>query len=659
MLTWNPIKNRMDEITKVFNNGVKDIYRVAATCDIGEVNTLVATAEHKLMRVRFDESEPENEILEMIPISELKPGDLVKVVFSRTDDQPYKAFTGLNTAHKTNARIFSIKHMGQDVVYDITVPDDYMWVTNGFISLDCSEYTGYDKTVCNLGSINLYSMLTINSFGHMNQAMFDFDMLTDVVRKAVIYLNLALLANDYPLEVLTQRSLEYRPIGLGFMGLASAFMRLGYEYGSEESAEFTKDFIEEFVYQTVKASNEFYHISGVKFKDYDKSDYSKGIFNFRNDKYKQEISNLLKDGITNSRLIAIAPTGSISMLAAYLTSDAASVSGGIEPVFSLNYTRKVNPNTDQEFVIDQDDIALRDTIKTMGYDDDVIRRIMDGDPKAKHIISSPRFKTAEQLDMNQHLSILNIVSSAIDMSVSKTINLPANTSKQEISDLYKLAYKMGLKGITIFREGSRQAVLKDKAKEKKKEITFDLGIDLTPNGKIKPKERPLVIQALKKTVHFKDGEDTKILNIEIGFDERNDPFEVFIRASTSTKDYSELFNSIGRLLSLSLRSGIDVEIAVKQIKKIKNWKNEYSPICQAIAVTVEELVQLGKAKTKKKQQEAIDKINKQKLVTTEKGYLVDTETGEAYCPVCGAKKGEGLTFASGCINCACGWSACA
>ena len=636
MLTWNPIKNRMDEITKVFNNGVKDIYRVAATCDIGEVNTLVATAEHKLMRVRFDESEPENEILEMIPISELKPGDLVKVVFSRTDDQPYKAFTGLNTAHKTNARIFSIKHMGQDVVYDITVPDDYMWVTNGFISLDCSEYTGYDKTVCNLGSINLYSMLTINSFGHMNQAMFDFDMLTDVVRKAVIYLNLALLANDYPLEVLTQRSLEYRPIGLGFMGLASAFMRLGYEYGSEESAEFTKDFIEEFVYQTVKASNEFYHISGVKFKDYDKSDYSKGIFNFRNDKYKQEISNLLKDGITNSRLIAIAPTGSISMLAAYLTSDAASVSGGIEPVFSLNYTRKVNPNTDQEFVIDQDDIALRDTIKTMGYDDDVIRRIMDGDPKAKHIISSPRFKTAEQLDMNQHLSILNIVSSAIDMSVSKTINLPANTSKQEISDLYKLAYKMGLKGITIFREGSRQAVLKDKAKEKKKEITFDLGIDLTPNGKIKPKERPLVIQALKKTVHFKDGEDTKILNIEIGFDERNDPFEVFIRASTSTKDYSELFNSIGRLLSLSLRSGIDVEIAVKQIKKIKNWKNEYSPICQAIAVTVEELVQLGKAKTKKKQQEAIDKINKQKLVTTEKGYLVDTETREAYCPVCGA-----------------------
>ena len=557
------------------------------------------------------------------------------------------------------AKIKSVEHIGQDVVYDITVPDDYMWVTNGFVSLDCSEYTGHDKTVCNLGSINLYALIQRDPTKPENGIMLNYYDLETTVEKAVIYLNLALMANDYPLEVLTQRSLDFRPIGLGFMGLASVFMRMGYEYGSEESLEFTKDFIDEFVYYTIKASNKFYHMSGIKFKDYDKSDYAKGIFHFTSRDYNAEISDLLKDGITNSRLIAIAPTGSISMIAAYLTSNAASVSGGIEPVFSLNYTRKVNPNTDQEFVIDQDDIAVRDTLKAMGHDDDTIRRVMDGDPKAKHIINNPRFKTAEQLDMNQHLNILNIVSNAIDMSVSKTINLPANTSREEISDLYKLAYKMGLKGITIFREGSRQAVLKDKAKDKKKEMTFDLGIDLTPKGKIKPKERPIVIQALKKTVHFKDGEETKILNIEIGFDEKNDPFEVFIRASTSTKDYSELFNSIGRLLSLSLRSGIDVEIAIKQIKKIKNWRNEYSPICQAIAVTVEELVQLGKAKTKKKQQEAIDKINKQKLITTEKGYLVDTETGEAYCPVCGAKKGEGLTFASGCINCACGWSACA
>ena len=659
MLTWNPIKKQMDKITKVFNNGLKDIYKVIATYDIGKVNTLVATAEHKLMRVRFDENEHKKETLEMISISELKPGDLVKVVFSRADGQPYEAFTGLNAAYEGYAKIVLIEHVGQDVVYDITVPDDYMWVTNGFVSLDCSEYQGYDKTVCNLGSINLYALLRKDII-EKNGVFLDYYALETTIERAVIYLNLALMANDYPLEVLTQRSLDYRPIGLGFMGLASVFMRMGYEYGSKESIEFTKGFIDEFVYYTIKASNKFYHMSGIKFKDYDKSDYAKGNFYFTSRDYNAEISDLLKDGVTNSRLIAIAPTGSISMIAAYLTSDAASVSGGIEPVFSLNYTRKVNPNTDQEFVIDQDDIGVRDTLKAMGYNDDTIRQVMDGDPKAKHIVSDPRFKTADKLSVDQHLSILEIVSNAIDMSVSKTINLPEDATREEISELYKKAYKLGLKGITIFRAGSRQAVLEAK-KKTKKQLNFDLGISINDKGKITPKERPTIIQALKKSVKFKATDDdiTRIMNIEVGFDEKNDPFEVFIRATTTTKDYAELFNAIGRLVSTSLRSNADIKDILKQVKKIKNWKNDYSYICQIISSAVEELVELGKTKSRKKQQEAMDKINKANLITSPKGYLIDPETGEAYCPVCMAKQGEGLKFESGCINCACGWSACA
>jgi ribonucleoside-diphosphate reductase alpha chain len=528
----------------------------------------------------------------------------------------------------------------------------------------CQEFQSISKTVCNLGSVNLYAMIGDNSIGEIDafdkrRFILDFDKLSKTVRTAVIYLNLALMANDYPLDILTKRSLEYRPIGLGFMGLGSLFMRMGYEYGSEESIQLTRKIMDHFVLYTVRASNEFYHISGIKFKDYDKSEYAQGIFHFNN-RYSKEISSLLKDGITNFRLNAIAPTGSISMLAAYLTSDAASVSGGVEPVFSLNYTRKVNPNTDQEFVIDQDDIAVRDTLKAMGHDKDTIRRVMNGDSKAKHITTDPGFNTAEKLSVDKHLAILEIVSNAIDMSVSKTINMPESTTKEEISDLYKKAYKLGLKGITIFRAGSRQAVLETKKKDKMREITFDLGIDFNDKGKIKPKERPTVIQALKKSVKFKVSEDdiTRIMNIEVGFDDKNDPFEVFIRATTSTKEYSELFNAIGRLVSTSLRSNADITNILKQVKKIKNWKNEYSTICQIISSAVEELVELGKTKSAKKKQEAIDKINSAKLMTSPKGYLIDPETGDAYCPVCMSKQGEGLKFESGCISCACGWSAC-
>jgi len=520
----------------------------------------------------------------------------------------------------------------------------------------CAEYAGYDKTVCNLGSVNLYAFLEKDQSGKMS---INYTKLEDVVKSAVIYLNLALIANDYPLDVLTQRSRDFRPIGLGFMGLASVFMRLDYEYGSEESIKFTEELVDEFVLYTIRGSNDFYHMSGIKFKHYEDSDYARGEFKFINS-HKEEISRLLQDGVTNSRFNAIAPTGSISMIAAYLTSDAASVSGGIEPVFALSYTRKVNPNTDKEFTVDQDDIAVRDTLQEMGYSEDIIKRVLSGDAKAKHITQDGRFKTAEQLTIDQHMEIMKIVSSHIDMSVSKTINLPETTTKEEISDLYMKAYSLGFKGITIFRSGSRQAVLKNKSKEKKQELSFDLGLNLTDKGKIMPKERPLVIQALKKTVHFNDEFlEKKIMNIEVGFDEKNEPFEVFIRATTSTKDYTELFNAIGRLLSLSFRTGADVDTAIKQIKKVKNWRNDYSVICRVIASTVEELVQLGKAKTKKKQQQQIDKINKSKMTTSPKGYLVDQETGDAYCPVCMSKQGEGLKFESGCISCACGWSACA
>lgn len=522
----------------------------------------------------------------------------------------------------------------------------------------CNEYSGYDKTVCNLGSINLYAL---RGTPRAEGFAIDFKLMEDTVINAVIFLNLALMANDYPLESLTQRSRDFRPIGLGFMGLGSIIMREGLEYGTEISTAYTKDLVEDFVYWTVKGSNLFYKMSGIRFKHYEDSDYARGEFYFRNDKHHKEISQLLKEGITNSRLNAIAPNGSIGMLAAFMTSEAAAVSGGVEPIFSLNYTRKVNPNTDQEFTVDQDDIAVKDSLRGYGYSEEEIRKILDGDPAYAHILKESRFKTAEELSTEQHLAILEVVSNAIDMSVSKTINLPESATKEEISELYKKAYKMGLKGITVFRSGSRQAVLESKSKKKKPDLQFDLGLTLSNKGKVVPKERPTVIQALKKSVRFKAPENggVKIINIELGFDEKNEPFEVFIRATTSTQEYTELFNAIGRLVSMALRSNADIDSVLKQVRKVKNWKNEYSYICQIISSTVEELAEVGKTKSFKKKQEVLDKINKAKLLTHPKGYLTDQETGESYCPICMAKQGEGLVFESGCVRCtSCGWAGC-
>jgi len=149
MLTWNPLKKQMDKITSVHNNGIKDIYEVILENGL----TLRATLEHKL---KVTGSNFEGILL---PVSNLEIGQKVHTIMhveTNGDELVFEQFTGLNSATECLFEIVSIRSAGREIVYDITVPDDYMWVTNGFVSLDCAEYLGQDKSVCNLGSINLY-----------------------------------------------------------------------------------------------------------------------------------------------------------------------------------------------------------------------------------------------------------------------------------------------------------------------------------------------------------------------------------------------------------------------------------------------------------------------------------------------------------------------
>jgi len=518
----------------------------------------------------------------------------------------------------------------------------------------CSEYEGLDHTVCNLGSINIYSMIDYKT------KLIDLELMKKTILSAVYYLNLALLANDFPTEELTKRSLDFRPIGLGFMGLGSAFIRLGYKYGGSASQEFATNFMDHFMYYTVMGSNSFYKDSGVVFKHFEKSDYARGDFFFTNTRFAKEIKALLKDGITNSRLSAIAPNGSIpKIVAGTISSKASTLSGGVEPLFDLTYTRRVNPDTDTEYTIDEVDLGVYDTLKDLGYSDEDISKLLKDSDKLKEVFKEERWTTAKNLSVDEHLSILKIVTDAIDMQASKTVNLPATYTEDMLYDFYLKAYDMGLKGLTVYVDGSRSGILESKKKAVNPE--FVVGLNFTKQGKIIPKERPVIIPSLKKTIKFnEEGKKvTSIINIEVGFDDNNNPFEVFIRSTTSTKEYTELFNAIGRLVSLSLRSNADIETILKQIKKIKNWKNEYSAIAKIIAEAVGELVTIGKYKSKKKREDTIKEINKHDLVATPKGYLVDPNTGAAYCPSCYAKEGEGLNFSNGCITCtSCGWSGC-
>jgi len=516
----------------------------------------------------------------------------------------------------------------------------------------CSEYLGFSNTVCNLGSINLYNFVDYKT------KTLDTKRLDSVILLAVAYLNLALMANSLPTEKLTKRSMELRPIGLGFMGLGSTLARLGYRYGSKESLDFTKNFIQDFMYYVVGASHHFSVLSDTRFKHYEHSDYAKGNFVFKNEKHKDKISKLLKMGITNSRLSAIAPNGSINKLVvAAMKTPASSVSGGLEPIFSPIYTRRVNPDTPQEYIINEMDVAVYDILKERGYTDEQIAEFANDEEAIEKL--SEEIGTVKTISVEDHLNIFQIITEAIDMQASKTVNVPETYTKEDLYNLYLDAYDRGAKGLTVYVDGSREGILNHVKHSKQPEFILDL--NLTKQGKILPKERPTIINSLKKTVKFsEEGKDVvSVANIEVGFDDNNNPFEVFIRSTTTTKEYTELFNAIGRLISLALRSNADMDTILKQTRKIKDWKNDYSKMTNIIAVTISELVEIGKSKSKKKRTETIKEINKHKFMTTAKGYLVDTTTGEKYCPSCHAKEGEGLQIGSGCLNCdACGWTAC-
>ena len=213
-----------------------------------------------------------------------------------------------------------------------------------------------------------------------------------------------------------------------------------------------------------------------------------------------------------------------------------------------------------------------------------------------------------------------------------------------------------IKGVTIYRDGSLETqILNTDNKDDNSQLNFSLkDIQLNKQGKIIPKERPIVMEILKKEVKVKNGEELKFY-IELGLTTNSEPFELFIRSTQSTKDYTVLFNTLGRLISLAFRSNISVDEVIKQIKKVKDWKNDYNIITQIIGDVINELISIAKKKGKRRIEEMKDiNVQQKNWKLTSHGYYEDSE-GVKHCPVCGSE----VILQEGCVSCqSCGWSAC-
>lgn len=326
------------------------------------------------------------------------------------------------TSQSKFAKIKSIEHIGQDVVYDITVPGDYMWVTNGFVSLDCAEYLGQDKSVCNLGSINLYQHLSKD--GQINEKI-----LKSTIDSLYLFLTLSNFANDFPLPELTETTRRYRNIGMGIMGVQSTFIYKDLPYGSIDSMQVLNDVMKTFNQTQLKDSIYMGNLIG----QYDNFDIVKTRLNPDNNATWEYILNNTNkesgitlnntDQIQNARLLAIQPNGSIGFIS--------NISCGTDTIFSLAYERTVNSGFQSEYKKVQYDQSIYDILRHRYNLTEVQQQVeMEklGRGEMPDIFNTCNsLSTTSSVGVVEKLQILSMSNRYLDMNTSTTFNIMRDT----------------------------------------------------------------------------------------------------------------------------------------------------------------------------------------------------------------------------------------
>lgn len=315
----------------------------------------------------------------------------------------------------------------------------------------CGEVLLYPNESCNLGSIN------VHAFVHRNgdrTARFDWDGLRETVETAVEFLDNVIEVNNFPLPSIEEMTRQTRKIGLGVMGVADTLFALRVPYDSKEGLQFMEELMEFVNYWSKQASVELARKRG-SFPLFGQSFFPKGRLPFAgfDDKrswrcdWKGLSAMIRREGLRNAYTTVIAPTGSISMIAG--------VSSGIEPVFSLVYEKNVAVGSfyyiDEEFEIAMKEFGI--------YDEALLKDIVTHHGSLQQITYLPAvvkkvFRVAHDLSPESHIRSLAIFQKWVDSSISKTINFPATATVEDMKKAYLLAYDLGCKDVTVYRDNS-------------------------------------------------------------------------------------------------------------------------------------------------------------------------------------------------------------
>ncbi len=417
----------------------------------------------------------------------------------------------------------------------------------------CGEQPLLPYESCNLGSLNLSRMVT--------DGKLDYQKLKMTIWKSVHFLDNVIDVNKYPIQKIEETTKSNRKIGLGIMGWADLLILLGIPYHSDRALQLAEE-VMGFIEREGKSASSALAVERGVFPNYPGSVYD-GKINLR-----------------NATVTTIAPTGTLSIIAG--------CSSGIEPLFAVSFVRNVMEGTK---LIEVNPHFERVARERGFWSRELMERIAekgsihDFDEIPEDV--KALFVTAHDITPMEHVAMQGAFQRYVDNAVSKTVNFPHVASPKDVEDVYMFAYNLNCKGVTVYRDGSREEQVLSTGKTHQETEPV--------RQKIVPRKRPETIQG--ETRHMTTGCGN--IYVTVNADENGHLFELFTHMGKAGGCAASQAEAIGRLVSLALRSNIEPDAIISQLKGItchqQTWTNggKITSCSDAIAKALEKYMQRG------------------------------------------------------------------
>jgi ribonucleoside-diphosphate reductase alpha chain len=459
----------------------------------------------------------------------------------------------------------------------------------------CGEQPLLPFESCNLGSINLSKMVCGGKI--------DYENLKRIVHLAVHFLDNVIDKNNFPLPQMEEMTRGNRKIGLGVMGFADMLIQLGIPYNSKEALQTAGEIMKFISCEAMKASEELADERGP---------------------FPSITHSVYTGTVRNATRTTIAPTGSLSIIA--------NCSSGIEPLFAVSFVRK-NILSDVEMI--EVTPLFEKTAREKGFYTPELMEAIAKSGSIQDVEEIPSdvkkiFVTAHDITPEWHIKMQAAFQKYTDNAVSKTVNFPYSATEEDVAHVFNLAYELGCKGVTVYRDGSRDTQVLNRGEPKNEPAD------------VQKFPRPRAELTVGGTVKVRTGCGSLYVTInEDGYG----LCEVFARMGKSGGCISSHSEAIGRLISLALRAGVETESIVKQLKGIRCPKPAFNngekvlSCADAIQIAIQKYIHNGASSVQ---------LSLDNLKCGLWGRCPE-------CPECGAM----LEMQEGCLKCrSCGYSEC-